>query len=106
MLGGMSTPSVPPVATMAAESGAGYLRLSMAGTMTPPTAAVVAGPDPEMAEKNMEANTLTMPSPPRTLPMTASATPTSLREIPPDSMTVPARKNIGTATSGKEFTES
>ena len=106
MLGGIMTPRVPPVATMAPAKPRGYLRSSRDGTIPPPTAAVVAGPEPELAEKNMDARMVTMPSPPRMPPIMASATSTSLRESPPRSMTIPARKNMGTAMRGKELTES
>ena len=82
------------------------MRSSRDGTMTPPTAAVVAGPEPEMAEKNMDASMVTIPRPPRMPPIMASATSTSRRESPPRSITIPARKNMGTAMRGKELTES
>ena len=78
----------------------------MAGIITPPTAAVVAGPLPEMAEKNMEDKMVTMPRPLRTWPIMASATSISRLDMPPISMMEPAKKNNGTAIKGNESTAS
>ena len=66
----------------------------------PPTAAVVAGPEPEMAEKSMHASMVTWARPPRTFPTRQSATEISLLLMPPFSMSAPARRNMGTAMKG------
>ena len=70
-----------------------------------PTAAVVAGPEPEIAPKNMQANTVAAASPPVTGPAKASAISTSRREMPAASISAPARMKAGRAISGKEPTE-
>ncbi len=77
----------------------------MAGTISMPTAAVVAGPEPEMAPKNTQASTVAMPSPPVTGPASASAMSTSRREMPAASISAPASTKAGSAMSGKEPTE-
>ena len=51
--------------------------------MKDPMADTVAGPEPEMAAKNMQAITVTMASPPVMAPTRASASTTRRREIPP-----------------------
>ena len=62
--GGMMTPIVPEAAVRAAANPAPYLRSFMAGIMKEPIAETVAGPDPDMAAKNMQAMTVTMARPP------------------------------------------
>ncbi len=74
----------------------------MAGIMKVPMAETVAGPEPEMAAKNMQANTVTIPSPPTIKPTRQSAKPISLLEIPPLHMRDPARIKKGIARRGKE----
>ena len=48
-----------------------------------PMAETVAGPEPDMAAKNMHATVVTMPSPPVIFPTMTSARSRSLREMPP-----------------------
>ena len=72
----------------------------MVGIMSPPTAAVVAGPEPEIAEKSMHARMVTWARPPRTLPTKQSATEMRRLLMPPFSMSAPASRNMGTAMKG------
>ena len=69
----------------------------MVGTMIAPTAAVVAGPEPEMAPKNMQVMTVTMARPPVRWPIQAS-TPVNNRSVRPTSfMNTPTNRKAGTA---------
>ena len=77
----------------------------MAGIISIPTAAVVAGPDPEIAPKNRQASTVALARPPVAGPAKASATFTNRFEIPEYSIRAPARINAGNAMIGKESTE-
>jgi hypothetical protein len=76
----------------------------MAGTITDPMAAVVAGEEPEMAAKNMEARTVIWARPPVKLPTRELANLTRRSEIPPLDITFPARIKKGIAIMGKELT--
>ena len=67
-------------------------------------AAASATAEPEMPPKNMEAATLTWPSPPRMWPNRASANFTSRPAMLVSPASAPARMNRGNATSGKELT--
>ena len=69
----------------------------------PPTAAVVAAPDPEMAAKNMPAKTETTDRPPRITPRNDSQNSTSSLEIFPLESRSPARIKKGTAIREKEL---
>lgn len=69
-----------------------------------PIAAVVAGPEPEIAAKNIEARIATIDSPPVMPPTQASANLTRRCEIPPPFMSEPARTKKGIASSGAEST--
>ena len=51
--GGMMTPMPPAVAMRAAAVAGLYPTFTIAGMITPPRAATVAGPDPEMAAKKL-----------------------------------------------------
>ena len=70
-----------------------------------PTAAVVAGPEPEMAPKNRQASTVAAPSPPVIGPASVSAISTRRREMPAASISAPASTKAGKAISGKLLTE-
>ena len=70
-----------------------------------PTAAVVAGPEPEMAPKNKQAITVATPRPPVMGPASDSAMSTSRREMPAASISAPASTKAGKAISGKLPTE-
>jgi hypothetical protein len=65
-------------------------------------AATVAGAEPEIAAKNMDATTVTRARPPEREPMTALARWISLLEIPPFSIKAPAIIKKGIAIKGKE----
>ena len=67
-----------------------------------PTAATVAGPEPDTAAKNIQTTTVTMASPPVILPKKALQTFKILLETPPAAMSSPARMNRGIAMIGKE----
>ncbi len=68
-------------------------------------AATVAGPEPEIAAKNMQVATATRPSPPVKRPNRISPTSSRRREMPPWPIRSPARMKKGTAISGKESIE-
>ena len=70
-----------------------------------PTAAVVAGPEPEMAPKNTQAKAVDTARPPGMGPTIFSATVTSRLETPALSIRAPARTKAGRAMMGKELTE-
>ena len=102
ILGGMITPMVPAAAVMAAAKLPWYLRSFMEGIMNDPIAETVAGPEPEIAAKNMQAKTVTIAKPPVINPTRLSAKLTNLREIPPLHIKAPARMKNGMASRGKE----
>ena len=77
----------------------------MAGIINIPTAAVVAGPEPEIAPKNMQAKIAAAEMPPVTGPAKLSASVTSRFDMPDASIKAPARINAGKAINGKEPTE-
>ncbi len=68
-----------------------------------PTAAVVAGPEPEIAPKNMQANTAAAPRPPAAGPASSSAIWIRRRAMPASPIRAPARMNDGSAMSGNEL---
>lgn len=96
------TPMVPDAAVIAAAKEASYFLSFMEGTINEPIADTVAGPEPEMAAKNMQAKTVTIAKPPVINPTRLSAKLTSLREIPPLHIKAPARMKKGIASRGKE----
>ena len=71
----------------------------MAGIMSIPTAAVVAGPDPEMAPKKTQDRVVEIARPPGVGPTMFSATCTRRLDTPAASMSEPARTNAGKAVS-------
>ena len=97
-LGGMTTPIVPDEAMSAAEKSVSYFFLFISGSSDAPTAAVVAAPEPEIAAMNIDAHVATIPSPPRILPMVASAMARIRSDMPPRARMSPARMKKGTAT--------
>jgi hypothetical protein len=68
----------------------------------PPIAAVVAGPEPEILAKIIEANEVAIANPPVNLSMMAELRETSFADIPPLSMIIPERIKKGTAKNTKE----
>jgi hypothetical protein len=69
-----------------------------------PIAAAVAGDDPDIAAKNMEARMETIASPPVMAPTIEYANLTNLLEMPPLVIMFPARIKNGMAITGKELT--
>ena len=72
----------------------------MAAIMTPPTAAAVAGPEPEMPPMNIATPIVTSGSMPGPRPVIASAKWTSRKATPERSKIEPTSTNIGIASSG------
>ena len=62
--GGITTPIAPPAAINAQENAAGYPAFTSAGIMISPSAATVAGPDPEIAAKKQDTTIHTIAIPP------------------------------------------
>ena len=71
--GGTSWEVPPAAAINAVAKGRGYLRFSISGSVTDPTAAVSALADPHIPEKNMVERIATIPMAPRILPMKSIA---------------------------------
>ncbi len=67
-----------------------------------PTAAVVAGPEPERAPQNMHVSTETMASPPTAFPTKSSKKWAMIAASPAFSRITPARTKKGIASRGKE----
>ena len=89
----------PPEATRAEAKGFAYPRAAMAGIRMVPSAAVSAGPEPEMPAKNTQQTMATSASPPWTGPMRRLARRTSRSEIPTRSRMSPAMMKNGMARS-------
>ena len=102
MLGGITTPMLPAVAISASVKLLLYPFSSMVGTTMEPTAATVAGPEPDTAAKNMHTMTVTMARPPVILPKNTLQTFNILLDTPPALISSPARINSGIAISGNE----
>ena len=66
-----------------------------------PTAATVAGLDPEIAAKKIQVKTAVIPKPPLKCPTSAFAIPIKRRTRPPRSMKAAAKKKNGTAINVK-----
>ena len=69
--------------------------------MIEPIAAVVAGPDPDKAAKNIQATTVTKPMPPLYAPTSFLEIVTNFSDMPPCSISCPAKINKGIVTKGK-----
>src|SRR5699024_399145 len=74
---------------------------TIAGIIIPPTAATVAGPDPEITAKNIEVITAAMAKPPVNLPTNTLAKSNNLLEIPPFPIISPAKIKNGIAIKAK-----
>ena len=72
----------------------------MAAIITPPTAAALAGPEPEMPPRNMATAMATSGSMPGPRPTIATAKFTRRRATPERSKIEPTSTNIGMASSG------
>ena len=73
----------------------------MAGMVSAPMAATVAGPEPLMAPKNMQVTMAVRPMPPYRPPTISSASLSRRRERPPAPMNTPAAMKKGMAMIGK-----
>jgi hypothetical protein len=73
--------------------------------MMPPIAATVAGPEPEIAAKNIHVKIATIARPPVNPPSKELQKLISLLEIPPPAINPPATINSGIASSGNESTD-
>src|SRR5690606_13938758 len=91
MDGGMMTPSSAEVACSAAEKFSGYPMRTNAGMRMEPTANVVATDDPDTAAKIRHVMTQLAAKPPCIPPTSDLAKSTRRFEIPPSSMSLPAR---------------
>src|SRR5690606_25258333 len=105
ILGGMITPMDPAEAATAEAKPPSYLRATIAGIIKPPIAATVAGPDPEIAAKNIQATIVTMLNPPVIQPTNAEANASSLFDTPPLPIRIPASIKNGIASKGNESRE-
>src|SRR5699024_12786280 len=97
-------PSVPADATTPELKPISYFSLAIAGTIIPPIAATVAGPDPLSAANIVHAMMDTAASPPVKCPTNDFATSINLLERPPYSIIKPAKTNSGTAIREEEST--
>ena len=77
----------------------------MAGMMSVPTATTVAGLDPEMAAKNMQARTAVIARPPRNWPTRAFEARIRRLLMPPRLITFAATTKKGIAISGNALSE-
>jgi len=94
---------MPQAAHTIAVARAGlYPAWFMAGMRIEPIAAVSAAVDPDIPEKKISETMDTIPRPFLKWPTRARARLTSLMEIPPVSISAPARIKKGTANNGKE----
>ncbi|KAF5041217.1 hypothetical protein DSECCO2_525290 [anaerobic digester metagenome] len=100
MEGGMTMAMEDAVAIIAAEKGAEKPpRLIMAGIRMMPSAATVAGPEPEMAPKKQATTTHTIAIPPRRCPIQSSINSTRRVEMPAFAMMLPDSTKNGIASS-------
>ena len=102
MLGGMMTPIAPAQAESAAAKEVSYFFSVISGIMKEPIAETVAGPEPEIAAKNMQAIVVTSARPPVTWPTSLLKRLSRRREMPPYIMKLPATTKNGIARSVKE----
>ena len=100
MDGGMMMASEADDEVIAAASVREYPRFFISGIKTVPVAATSATAEPEISANTIETPMLTMPSPPRTNPISAETKLISLTEMPDVFIRLPARMNSGMAISG------
>src|SRR5262245_42120649 len=98
--GGMRMSVAAAAATVDAMKGRGYPSLIMLPVTTWPTAAEVAGPEPDMPPSAMQTSTDTVASAPRPAPTSAVANRTSRNATPVRSNTEPTSTNMGMAIKG------
>jgi hypothetical protein len=104
MLGGSMIPSEPAAHNSPTANFGGYLLSMRFGIMMEPTAATVAGLEPESAENIMHDTTAVTDTPPVTQPNAVLAKLTSLLDVPPFSIKSPANMKKGIDISVKEST--
>ena len=90
------------LAMVAPEKFLSYPCLSMGVSRISPTAAVVAGPEPDSAPQNMQVSTATMARPPTALPTRSSKKRAMVAASPARSRITPASTKKGMASRGKE----
>ena len=95
----MTIPSDPDTVINPRENFSPYPALIRAGIMMEPMATTVAGEEPEMAAKKMQARMPAMASPPGNQPTRALTKAMSFLAIPPRVMMSPARMKKGMARS-------
>jgi hypothetical protein len=101
ILGGIMTPMVPAAAVIAVANPSLYCFSFIDGIIKEPIAETVAGPDPDIAAKNMQANIVTKANPPVIQPTKLSAKLTNLLDIPQLYIKLPAKIKKGIAKRGK-----
>src|ERR1035437_3102544 len=89
--GGIRMSVDPAAAITLAEKGRGYPALIIDGSITAPTAAESAGPEPEIPPRIIATSTAVIASEPRLWPTTADAKGTILPATPARSKISPAR---------------
>ena len=97
ILGGIIGPNAPPAAAAAVENSLLYPARIICGIMMPPMQATVAGPEPDMAAKNMLAIIVTIASPPGLSFTRLIQKLISLWDIPPSIINSPERMKNGIA---------
>src|SRR5215207_3052437 len=100
--GGMRIPIADAAETMATARSGLKPALISEGIMSAPIAETSATVEPEMPEKNISATTTAMPSPRLTCLIRTRARSTRRAEIPPVSISAPARMKSGIARRTKE----
>src|SRR5699024_3956031 len=99
--GGITIPKEPALTITAVANFLSYPCATIAGIIIPPIAATVAGPDPDIAEKNIQVIMAAIANPPVNLPTNTLAKSNNLVEIPPFPIISPARIKKGTAIKAK-----
>ena len=92
-------PIAPALAIRAEEKPLSYPALTIAGIRMDPSAATVAGPEPEIAAKKQQVTTPTIAKPPVICPTQTSANLIKRLDTPAASMTTPARMKKGIASN-------
>src|SRR5690625_661776 len=105
ILGGIITPIEPADAVTAAAKPVSYFLFSIDGIIIDPIAATVAGPEPDIAAKNMLAKTVTIANPPTKYPTNTSANLSKRSDTPPSFIKTPVKINNGIAKREKESSE-
>ena len=90
MLGGIRIPTAPAVVSAPMAYSLVYPARTRAGYMIPPTAATVAGLEPEIAANNTQVRIAVMPRPPRKCPTMLLASRISQWTMPPLSINAAA----------------